>query len=81
METTEDDGGVMDPSVDAAAGEISPDWLSGLGAQLRLFLLEYEFGLREIETKIAILRDEFSHMHDYNPIEHVTSGSSRRRAS
>ena len=35
--------------------------------------LEYEFGLREVETKISILRDEFVHMHDYNPIEHVTS--------
>ncbi|WP_062380167.1 GTP pyrophosphokinase [Demequina pelophila] len=37
------------------------------------FLLEYEFGLREIETKISILSDEFQHMHDYNPIEHVNS--------
>jgi putative GTP pyrophosphokinase len=71
--TTDVGGGVMDPSGDAAAGASSPDWLSGLGAQLRLFLLEYEFGLREVETKIAILRDEFLHMHDYNPIEHVTS--------
>ena len=42
-------------------------------AQLRLLLLEYEFGLREVQTKIAILRDEFLHMHDYNPIEHVAS--------
>lgn len=73
MERTEDGGNVIDPSVDAAAGEISPDWLSGLGAQPRRFLLEYEFGLREIETKIAILCDEFLHMHEYNPIEHVTS--------
>ncbi|MFX0539847.1 GTP pyrophosphokinase [Ornithinimicrobium sp. Y1847] len=37
------------------------------------FLLEYEFGLREVETKIEILRDEFREIHDYNPIEHVTS--------
>ncbi len=36
-------------------------------------LREYEYGMREIETKIAILRDEFTHDHDYNPIEHVTS--------
>ncbi|QCU79411.1 GTP pyrophosphokinase family protein [Citricoccus sp. SGAir0253] len=36
-------------------------------------LLEHEFGLREIETKIAILREEFMHLHDYNPIEHVSS--------
>jgi putative GTP pyrophosphokinase len=49
------------------------EWLSGLGPELRLLLLQYEFGLREVETKIAILRDEFLHMHDYNPIEHVSS--------
>lgn len=55
------------------SGELSPDWLTGLGEQLRRCLLEYEFGLREVETKIAILRDEFLQMHDYNPIEHVTS--------
>jgi putative GTP pyrophosphokinase len=51
----------------------APDWLDDRDAGLRLFRLEYEFGLREIMTKIAILRDEFRHMHDYNPIEHVTS--------
>jgi GTP pyrophosphokinase len=41
--------------------------------RLQRFMLEYEFGLREIETKIYILRDEFQHMHDYNPIEHVST--------
>ena len=65
--------GVTDPSSDESLDESSSDWLGGLSAQSRLFLLEYEFGLREVETKIAILRDEFLHMHDYNPIEHVTS--------
>lgn len=44
-----------------------------LGREMRRFLLEYEFGLREVETKIAILREEFLHMHDYNPIEHVST--------
>ena len=37
------------------------------------FLREYEFGMREVETKISILRDEFTHHHAYNPIEHVSS--------
>ncbi|MEV7694866.1 GTP pyrophosphokinase family protein [Microbacterium sp. NPDC089189] len=41
--------------------------------ELQRFLLEYRFGMQEIETKISILRDEFLHMHDYNPIEHVSS--------
>jgi putative GTP pyrophosphokinase len=37
------------------------------------FLHEYEFGMREVETKISILKDEFTHHHAYNPIEHVKS--------
>ncbi|GAA2906879.1 hypothetical protein GCM10017596_03820 [Microbacterium keratanolyticum] len=41
--------------------------------EFQRFLREYEFGMREIETKISILRDEFTHDHDYNPIEHVKS--------
>lgn len=41
--------------------------------EFQRFLLEYEFGLKEIETKIEILRDEFLYMHEYNPIEHVSS--------
>ncbi len=40
---------------------------------LQRFMLEYEFGLQEIETKIDILRQEFQHVHDYNPIEHVAT--------
>ncbi|MBS1905065.1 MAG: GTP pyrophosphokinase family protein [Actinobacteria bacterium] len=41
--------------------------------EFQRFLHEYEFGMREIETKISILRDEFAHHHSYNPIEHVKS--------
>lgn len=41
--------------------------------QFQRFLREYEFGMREVETKISILRDEFTHDHAYNPIEHVKS--------
>src|SRR5690606_35756022 len=41
--------------------------------EFQRFLREYEFGMREVETKISILRDEFVHDHDYNPIEHVSS--------
>jgi len=47
--------------------------LRDLRDDLQRFLLEYRFGLHEVETKISILREEFAHMHDYNPIEHVTS--------
>ncbi|WP_439710212.1 GTP pyrophosphokinase [Demequina lignilytica] len=41
--------------------------------EIQGFLLQYEFGLREIETKLSILSDEFQALHDYNPIEHVDS--------
>ncbi|WP_426185765.1 GTP pyrophosphokinase [Microbacterium sp. TWP3-1-2b2] len=41
--------------------------------EFQKFLREYEFGMREVETKISILRDEFLHDHAYNPIEHVKS--------
>ena len=52
---------------------ISPGELRELRDDLQRFLLEYRFGMQEIETKIGILRDEFLLTHDYNPIEHVSS--------
>ncbi len=33
----------------------------------------YRSALKKVNTKIEILRDEFSSLHKYNPIEHVTS--------
>ncbi|SDE05369.1 GTP pyrophosphokinase [Nocardioides lianchengensis] len=41
--------------------------------EFRRFLLEHKFGMDEVVTKLNILRDEFTHLHDYNPIEHVSS--------
>lgn len=57
----------------AFPGQLSPDDLRRMQSEMQRFMLEYEFGLREVETKISILSDEFRHMHDYNPIEHVSS--------
>lgn len=37
------------------------------------FMMMYKFALREMETKIEILREEFQLLHDYNPIEHINS--------
>jgi len=39
---------------------------------LARFLSEYRFGMREIETKMLILREDFEHTHAYNPIENVS---------
>lgn len=37
------------------------------------FMLQYKFGMDEIVTKVTILQEEFAELHDYNPIEHVSS--------
>lgn len=34
-------------------------------------MLVYNAALRQIETKMQILNDEFQHVHQYNPIEHI----------
>ncbi|MCR4650459.1 MAG: GTP pyrophosphokinase family protein [Lachnospiraceae bacterium] len=36
-------------------------------------LLVYRSALKEINTKLEILNDEFQHVHRYNPIEHIKS--------
>lgn len=45
--------------------------LTQIQADFTRFMMEYKFGMDEIETKIMILQEEFTHLHDYNPIEHV----------
>jgi len=35
--------------------------------------LIYNAALKQIETKVEILNDEFQHVHQYNPIEHIKS--------
>lgn len=36
-------------------------------------MLIYNSALKQIETKLEILNDEFQHVHRYNPIEHIKS--------
>jgi len=55
----------VDESVIALARELRDE--------MQRFLNEYDFGMREIETKLEILRDDFSQQHSYNPIEHLSS--------
>ncbi|MBP3039930.1 GTP pyrophosphokinase family protein [Bacillaceae bacterium Marseille-Q3522] len=47
--------------------------MKALKRELTRFMMAYKFALDEMNTKINILKDEFSYMHDYNPIEHVNS--------
>ena len=36
-------------------------------------MILYSSALKELETKISIINDEFKYIHNYNPIEHVKS--------
>ncbi len=36
-------------------------------------MLIYQAALRQMETKLAVLNEEFRMVHKYNPIEHITS--------
>ena len=58
---------------EAGLATFSPQELKALRDEFQRFLAEYQFGLREVETKLGILREEFQLLHDYNPIEHVSS--------
>ncbi len=57
------------------------EWISAMGMRSQRDAVEdwkaaifvYQSALKEINTKIEILNQEFINMHNYNPIEHVTS--------
>lgn len=55
---------------------LDPDTL-GFAKRMReeteRLLMEHRFGVEEVLTKVNILREEFLHLHRYNPIEHVGS--------
>lgn len=65
--------GRMADSLDDQQITVSSAALRAMRDEFQRFLMEYRFGLAEVDTKIAILREEFQEMHDYNPIEHVSS--------
>ncbi|MFI5717716.1 GTP pyrophosphokinase family protein [Nocardia sp. NPDC051750] len=48
-------------------------FMSRMRDDMTRFVMEYRFAVQEILTKVTILREEFLHLHHYNPIEHVTS--------
>lgn len=58
-----DQGIVVDPRELIRARQMRDD--------LSKFLSQYRFGMREIETKMLILREDFENDHAYNPIENV----------
>lgn len=56
---------------DTAATGDPDEVLTVVRRKLESFLMPYEFGLKEILTKIEILSGEFEATLDHNPIEHV----------
>ncbi|WP_434063592.1 GTP pyrophosphokinase [Paramicrobacterium fandaimingii] len=59
------------------ASEISDAEMRAFAHRMRVefprFLMQYRFAVDEMLTKVSILREEFLHLHRYNPIEHVSS--------
>ncbi|CAH0153569.1 GTP pyrophosphokinase family protein [Plantibacter sp. VKM Ac-2885] len=47
--------------------------LKRLKDEFTRFMMLYKFGIDEITTKLNILKEEFTQIHDYNPIEHISS--------
>lgn len=43
------------------------------GHQFSRLMLQYEFAIKEVLTKVEILQAEFTHEYKYNPIEHISS--------
>ncbi|GAB3818104.1 hypothetical protein GCM10028820_19790 [Tessaracoccus terricola] len=49
------------------------DFASKVRADAERLLMEHQFAVEEVLTKVNILREEFKRLHRYNPIEHVGS--------
>ena len=47
--------------------------LNTMKKEITRFMFAYKFALDEISTKLNILEQEFKLMHDYNPIEHIST--------
>ncbi|WP_248122350.1 GTP pyrophosphokinase [Micrococcus lacusdianchii] len=47
--------------------------LETLRGDVERFDLEYRSALLQVETRLETLQDEFAHLHEYNPIEHIAT--------
>ena len=56
--------------IEGAKMELKVDNGEGIDSWQEVMLV-YNAALRQIETKMQILNDEFQHVHQYNPIEHI----------
>ncbi|PNL16922.1 GTP pyrophosphokinase [Micrococcus lylae] len=47
--------------------------LDTMRSEFERFDLEYRSALNQVESRLEVLQDEFTHLHDYNPIEHIAT--------
>ncbi|MCL3819474.1 GTP pyrophosphokinase [Aeromicrobium wangtongii] len=59
--------------LDRPGPDLSDDDAQQLRQDFTRFMMRYKFGMDEIVTKLTILRDEFAHLHESNPIENISS--------
>ncbi len=59
--------------IDRPTGDFSFIDTEQLRQEFTRFMMRYKFGIEAIVTKLTILREEFAHLHEYNPIENVSS--------
>lgn len=62
----------MPPVANLSPGKLQ-EMTQSFHLQFQRFMMEYQFAVDEVLTKVSILREEFLYLHKYNPIEHVTS--------
>lgn len=63
----------IDPDDPEEDGFSAYERLVSQGSELSRVLLTYQAGIDEVMTKLGILRREYAHAYDYNPIEHLTA--------
>lgn len=59
-----------DETYEGAIMELKSDNGEGIDSWREVTLV-YNAALKQVETKMEILNDEFQHVHQYNPIEHI----------
>lgn len=59
-------------AIKGAVMELKEGYRDGIDSWKEVNLI-YTAALRQIETRMTILNDEFQHVHQYNPIEHIKS--------
>lgn len=59
--------------IEQPTGDFAYEDAAALRQDFTRFMMRYKFGMEEVTTKLSILREEFAHLHQTNPIENVSS--------